>query len=572
MFIIDFRNKLVSNNNFSVIGNNNVDIVYFYSHFTQYASGYNVYLKVISEDERYIDKILIDSENISIEGDALLVKWTMGEVSTQCKKIDVQLQFENNDESIIAQTRIVSITLGDTIDADTLIPIIYPKILTQLQEQITNLKGDSVASFDMSFANDTLIINLKNKGGNIVATEQITIALSNKVDKVKGKGLSTNDFTNALKSKLDTILLTNQADKVYGTNGNGEQTAHSVSTTASANTIVKRDNGGRIATATPINQTDATNKDYVDSIVASISGVICSWDNTSIALEDFIANCNEHLYTNAMVGKIITFTKLINGKNFRMIVIGHEHDVLANTDEGELEPNGETANLTLQFYDMPIQKVNLGLQFDTDRANGNGYVNADSEGQHLEISPAYPSNMHGYSSAVGLLNAMQEIYNSLPLVLQRAMKLVRKDCFIGDIYDDDYGYYSSTITLIKNEGDRYGSCVSAKLFCLSAKEVGMTHSTGSDDDYFAYDCEDSEENTINIEGKKYAYFDETPQNNQSESARAKRIRYYKGNAYYYWLRSPYLLDTSGWGIVDGNGGVYSVSTSHDRGVAPAFCL
>lgn len=295
MFIIDFRNKLVSNNNFSVIGNNNVDVVYFYSHFTQYASGYNVYLKVISEDERYIDKILIDSENISIEGDALLVKWTMGEVSTQCKKIDVQLQFENNDGSIIAQTRIVSITLGDTIDADTLIPIIYPKILTQLQEQITNLKSDSVASFDMSFANDTLIINLKNKDGNIVATDQITIALSNKVDKVEGKGLSTNDFTNALKSKLDTILLTNQADKVYGTNGNGEQTAHSVSTTANADTIVKRDNGGRIATATPINQTDATNKDYVDSIVASIKRD--SYKQVDITqyptLNDFLASTGE---------------------------------------------------------------------------------------------------------------------------------------------------------------------------------------------------------------------------------------------------------------------------------------
>ena len=317
---------------------------------------------------------------------------------------------------------------------------------------------------------------------------------------------------------------------------------------------------------------DDTGKAIADAIKASggYSGVICSWDNTSIALEDFIANCNEHLYTNAMVGKIITFTKLINGKNFRMIVIGHEHDVLANTDEGELEPNGETANLTLQFYDMPIQKVNLGLPFDvqdfetvSDFVEGNDYY-------------SYPSNKHGYSSAVGLLNAMQEIYNSLPLVLQRAMKLVRKDCFIGRInHSDDYGDLQdqSTSFFIENESDRYGSCVSTKLFCLSAKEVGMTHSTGSDDDQFAYDCEDSEQNTVNIEGKKYAYFDETPQNNQSESARTKRIRYYKGNAYYYWLRSPYLLGTSGWGRVYDGGSVYDHGTDGDGGgVAPAFCL
>lgn len=205
MFIIDFRNKLVSNNNFSVIGNNNVDTVYLFSHFTEYASDYNVYLKVISEDETYVDKIKIDSENISIVDGALLVKWTMGEVSTQCKKIDIQLQFENSDGSIIAQTRIVSITLADTIDVDGKIGHIYPKILKELQDQIDALEVGSVAGYSMSFASDTLIITLTNANGDIVATDQISIPLSEKVDKVEGYGLSQNDFTNALKTKLEGI-------------------------------------------------------------------------------------------------------------------------------------------------------------------------------------------------------------------------------------------------------------------------------------------------------------------------------------------------------------------------------
>ena len=96
MFIIDLRNTRVSNYDFSVIGNNNVDKVYIYSHFVQYANGYKVYLKAHSTDDRYVDKIEIDSQNISIEDGALLVKWTMGEVSTQCERIELQLQFENN--------------------------------------------------------------------------------------------------------------------------------------------------------------------------------------------------------------------------------------------------------------------------------------------------------------------------------------------------------------------------------------------------------------------------------------------------------------------------------------------
>lgn len=115
MFIIDLRNKSVSEYGFSVVNNSNVDVVHIYSHFTQYANNTSIYLKVRSVGRTYIDKIAIPSENISVEGDALVVKWTMGAVSTQCKKIEVQLQFEQGDD-VIAQSRIVAISLSNTID------------------------------------------------------------------------------------------------------------------------------------------------------------------------------------------------------------------------------------------------------------------------------------------------------------------------------------------------------------------------------------------------------------------------------------------------------------------------
>lgn len=48
--------------------------------------------------------------------------------------------------------------------------------------------------------------------------EKIKAALSKKVDKVSGKGLSTNDFTNSYKSKLDGLdsALSKKVDKVSG--------------------------------------------------------------------------------------------------------------------------------------------------------------------------------------------------------------------------------------------------------------------------------------------------------------------------------------------------------------------
>ena len=145
MFIIDLRNKYVSDNHFSVVNNNNVDVVYIYSHFIQYAN-YSIYLKVRSADETFVDKIAIESENIRVEDDALIIKWTMGAISTQFKKINIQLQFEDDGGNYIAQSRIVSIVLADTIDVDKEAEEIYPSVLTSLQNQIDSVREIADAS------------------------------------------------------------------------------------------------------------------------------------------------------------------------------------------------------------------------------------------------------------------------------------------------------------------------------------------------------------------------------------------------------------------------------------------
>ena len=58
---------------------------------------------------------------------------------------------------------------------------------------------------------------LGQNGLNFIANKykELRSALSNKVDKVSGKDLSTNDFTNTYKSKLDNIDLSKYAEKSY---------------------------------------------------------------------------------------------------------------------------------------------------------------------------------------------------------------------------------------------------------------------------------------------------------------------------------------------------------------------
>lgn len=57
--------------------------------------------------------------------------------------------------------------------------------------------------------------------GLVYYHSKVKTALGNKVDKVSGKGLSTNDFTNTLKNKLDGIANGAQVNVIEGVNVNG---------------------------------------------------------------------------------------------------------------------------------------------------------------------------------------------------------------------------------------------------------------------------------------------------------------------------------------------------------------
>ena len=55
-------------------------------------------------------------------------------------------------------------------------------------------------------------------------TENVQTQLNDKVDKVTGKGLSTNDYTNAEKTKLSGIETGAQKNTITGVKGNAETT------------------------------------------------------------------------------------------------------------------------------------------------------------------------------------------------------------------------------------------------------------------------------------------------------------------------------------------------------------
>ena len=277
------------------------------------------------------------------------------------------------------------------------------------------------------------------------------------------------------------------------------------------------------------------------------------------------------------VGTIFKITKVFNGKEMRFIAIGLNHDVLSNTDLGELEPNGETAKMTLQCYDMPFGKVSLGLPFESAKS-GNLRVSEGSDVaitscRSFSVNAAYPSNTHGYATAVGLRQMEQAFYDGLAPWLQALIKVVRKDIFISE--EDDGGtheMFDSTSTAIVFEGNRHGSQVDYKVFSLSATEVGIIpNPSNNGKDTFAYVCPYNNQH-IHLEGKIYDYFNTTYAYTSEPSTDLRRPRYWKGSLWLYCLRSPSLGTSDGWARAHNDGRVSDGSTSGNFGIAPAFCI
>ena len=85
------------------------------------------------------------------------------------------------------------------------------QILDSLVKQAGNadtLDGKHAAEFanaeDLDAAQSD-IADLRAKVGDVAVSEQISSAITNKVDQVSGKGLSTNDYTTNDKDKLSSI-------------------------------------------------------------------------------------------------------------------------------------------------------------------------------------------------------------------------------------------------------------------------------------------------------------------------------------------------------------------------------
>lgn len=158
------------------------------------------------------------------------------------------------------------------------------------------------------------------------------------------------------------VDLTTTASKVYATNGSGQQTTLTYSTTASASTIVQRTSGQQVRVATtPSGNNDATSKKYVDD---GLSGkvdhfVTTVYDQASISVtltHNNIFNCTTNL-TNLILVLPNTIPVDYNCQlNFTAGADLDEHITIPNT----IIVHGEDVNIETVSADGDVTFIGSG--------------------------------------------------------------------------------------------------------------------------------------------------------------------------------------------------------------------
>lgn len=133
--------------------------------------------------------------------------------------------------------------------------------------------------------------------GLVYYHSKVKTALNNKVDKVSGKGLSTNDFTNAYKTKLDGIATGAQVNVIEGitVNSTAVPLTNKIANLTIPTKLTDLTNDGNFVTDANYVHTDnnftTTLKNKLNGIATGAEvNVQSNWSQTTTTADDYIKN------------------------------------------------------------------------------------------------------------------------------------------------------------------------------------------------------------------------------------------------------------------------------------------
>jgi hypothetical protein len=242
--------------------------------------------------------------------------------------------------------------------------------LTGLNTTITtlnNLSGINTGDQDLSALASKTALDLKANSADV------TTSLATKVDKVTGKDLSSNDYTNAEKTKLADISGTNTGDQTTITGNAGTAT--------------------KLAAAIKIN--DVAFDGSADITVTADAGTLTGTTLKSTILGSSLTSVgtlSDLTVTNAITGSVTgnagTATKLAATKKINDVAFDGSADITITADAGTLTgtvpiTKGGTGSSTQNFVDLSnAQTIAGGKTFSSDVT-----INGISIGKGLNSKP-----------------------------------------------------------------------------------------------------------------------------------------------------------------------------------------
>lgn len=231
-------------------------------------------------------------------------------------------------------------------------------------QPISSGNWDALAGFiDLSpYATTTALNTVKGTADSALAKANANATtLTNKVDKVSGKGLSTEDFTTAYKAKLEGIAAGAEVNTLTDVTVNGTSVKNGkTAVVVVPKTYYQTTTPDKPADSAGVNWT-STNMMFVDKATADNAGVMTASDKKNLdAVYDEVYNedygIKQEVESNS--DSITDINKKLNG-----VASGAQVNVL----EG-VQLNGTDLAITNKKVNIPLagQGVN-GLMFGTDK-------------------------------------------------------------------------------------------------------------------------------------------------------------------------------------------------------------
>ena len=192
-------------------------------------------------------------------------------------------------------------------------------------------------------------------------------ALDSKVDKVAGKGLSTNDYTTAEKTKLAAITGTNTGDQDLSSFATTTQLADKANSSDVTTGLATKANASDVTTslATKANASDVTTS--LATKVDKVTGKELSTNDYTTAEKTKLAaitgtNTGDQVNITGNAG---TATKLQNARTINGIAFDGSANITLPTAAAGIPYTGATQAVDLGAFDLKVNGITVG------RGNGN---------------------------------------------------------------------------------------------------------------------------------------------------------------------------------------------------------